>query len=226
MNVEAVRGVLEEELALRWAEMRHLSNQVYLVRPSHRKRFRRALVVMLYAHLEGFAKSCLGTYAHEVNRERLKCGDANDALATASLANVFRSLASDAKPHAFFRNKAPEDSKLHAFARQKELTSRLSDLWSQSLDIPIDEVVDTESNLSPLVLRKILFRLGFPHDAFATEEGTLNRLLEERNNIAHGRRNAGYEGEDYRKIEKAVYAVLHRLMAFVTKALIDEEYKR
>jgi HEPN superfamily RiboL-PSP-like protein len=57
---------------------------------------------------------------------------------------------------------------------------------ASGLGPPLLDEQPVESNLKPVVLRKILFRLGFPPETFASHEGTIHRLVNRRNNIAHG----------------------------------------
>ena len=64
----------------------------------------------------------------------------------------------------------PEDRTIHRFSRQVELINNLNEIWIRRVNIPIDDVVDTEANLKPSIMRKILYRLGLPHDAFNENE--------------------------------------------------------
>jgi hypothetical protein len=52
---------------------------------------RRALIVMLYAHLEGYAKFSLEQYAEVINRAGLTVREGRKQLAAACLAEKFKS---------------------------------------------------------------------------------------------------------------------------------------
>jgi hypothetical protein len=92
--------------------------------------------------------------------------------------------------------------------------------------IPVGKVVDTESNLSPRVLSKVLYRLGFPPDAFATHEGWVSRLLNHRNDVAHGSAVFGFGEAKYSQIRSVAVAVMDELMKLIMHALETGAYKR
>ena len=49
-----------------------------------------------------------------------------------------------------------------------------------------DDVIDTESNLSSIVLKKNLFKLGLNYPLVDEQNSNINKLLGIRNAIAHG----------------------------------------
>jgi len=99
----------------------------------------------------------------------------------------------------------------------------MEQLWKEIVAIP-EEVVDTESNLKPVVLRKILFRLGFQHNCFKKNEGMISHLLERRNNVAHGAQKEGLSKEDYEEIEKATLEIMRQLKSLIVDALLNKSY--
>ena len=63
MNLADIRAELEDELRWRTEELRFFKNQLSDFRSDdERNRFRRALVVMLYSHFEGFWKAAFSIY--------------------------------------------------------------------------------------------------------------------------------------------------------------------
>ena len=85
----AMRATLENELTWRRDEIRNLSNlQAGQTTPANAKT--RALLVMLYAHLEGFSKFTLEQYAATVNDAHVPISAAKKELAAACLAVDFR----------------------------------------------------------------------------------------------------------------------------------------
>ena len=129
------------------------------------------------------------------------------------------------KKSKIFRRELPEDFKLHRFAREREFVERLEEVDSREVNIP-DNVVDTESNLTPTVLRKNLYRLGLPHDQFDAHAPDINRLLGIRNGISHGALKAGIEEKTYEQLKTATADIMTNLSAGVMKALSDEAYVR
>jgi len=189
-----------------------------------RRRYRKALVVMLYSHFEGFCKLAFSTYAQAVNGEGLTCCEANSFIAAATLDDVFRALLDTHKKSDLFRRELPHDAPLHRFARQVEFVDALREVGTRPVVLPIDEIVDVESNLKPVVLRKILFRLGFPPETFAAHEGVIHRLLNRRNNIAHGVERAGIDETEYQSLEKVTTEVMTSVMTEITRALAERRF--
>lgn len=227
MNLADLRAELEDELEWRLEEMRFFKNQLADLRTKNqRDRHRRALVVMLYSHFEGFWKAAFSIYVKAINGEAILCKDATHSLVAASLFDLLAGLSDHQKKHPFFRSKAPEDSKLHQMYRQVEFLSRLPDMEVTKVDISAEKVVDPESNLKPEVIRKNLFRLGFHHDLFEKHEGTVHHLLNKRNSVAHGSTRLGIEEDDYNKLEGAVLDIMTDVVKLLFESLSRKVYLR
>lgn len=213
MNLDEFRGQLEIEKSWRLDELRLLKNQLSLIGADEDKDvFRRSLIVMLYAHFEGFVKSALGVYVSFLNAEGIAYGQAIHSLVAASSFELLACLTSNDRKHPFFRLKAPDDPKLHQMHRQVEFLASLPNFETIHLSIPVDKVIDTESNLKPDVIRKILFRLGFPHEMFDPQLGVVNRLVNIRNGIAHGERRSGVSLQEFDEVEAAVYRIFEDII--------------
>lgn len=225
MNPADFRAQLEEDLAWRLDEVRLLRNQLRNIpSESDRRRYRKAIVLVLYSHFEGFSKLAFSMYAAAINEQRIRCADANPYLVAASLDDVFRALLDPNKKADVFRRELPDDAPLHRFARRVEFIQELSRIYDKPVALPIDEVVDVESNLKPIVLRKILFRLGFAPDQFSADEGAIHRLLGRRNNIAHGAERGGVDEEELKVLETVTTRIQSRLMIELTHALVEQRY--
>ena len=70
-------------------------------------------------------------------------------------------------------------------AREQLFVEDFENITAQLVEIP-DNVVDTESNLRAVVLKKILFQLGLNYSSVDPHSNTIERLLGVRNAIAHG----------------------------------------
>ena len=227
MKLADIRAELEDELDWRLEELRFLKNQLAELRTKdHSDRHRRALVVMLYSHFEGFWKAAFSIYIKAINEESILCKDATYSLVAASLFDLLAGLSDHQKKHPFFRTTAPADAKLHQLHRQVEFLTRLPDFQATRLTISAEKVVDPESNLKPDVIRKNLFRLGFQYDMFQSHEGTVHHLLQKRNSVAHGSTRQGIEEEDYNKLEAAVFDVMAELVRLLFESLRTKVYLR
>jgi hypothetical protein len=227
LNLEEVRAQLEDELTWRQDEIRFLHNQLSDIKKEEDKmRYRKALVVMLYSHFEGFCKTALSIYANTINQEGLTCTLVTDEIIASSLATVFKDFENTNRKSSLFRNDLPDDRTLHRFARQVELISNLKEIWKLNVQIPISDVVDTEANLKPSIMRKILYRLGLPYDMFKENEGKIHLLLGYRNNIAHGIAKDGLSERTYEEIQAATREIMSSLIKIITSALSDTKYLR
>ncbi|MFJ7639412.1 MAE_28990/MAE_18760 family HEPN-like nuclease [Peribacillus sp. NPDC097225] len=223
-----IRTQLEEDLTWRQDEIRLLRNQLsYINSDDDKKRYRKALLVMLYSHYEGFCYTAFQIYIKSINDEELVRKQVNFHLATCSFTKEFEAYDNvDLKPEHYrtiFKNNLPEEYKLHRFARQIGLVEKINDFWEQSVIIP-DEVVNTESNLWPVVLKKLLYRLGLPHDYFKEYEGKINMLVNRRNGISHGRDKEGFEENVYTGIEQSVFSILESIIKLIMSALKEKKY--
>jgi hypothetical protein len=93
MNLVQLRAELEADQAWRRDEIRFFQNQAARLDTTERPNpFQRVLILLLYAHFEGFSRFALTLYVNAVNGTGMICGEANSAIAAASLANLFRDL--------------------------------------------------------------------------------------------------------------------------------------
>ncbi len=225
MNLEDIRAELELDLTWRQNEIRFLRNQLaYIPNELDRDRYRKSLVVMLYSHYEGFSKTALSIYADAINKENITCLEAHECIVAATLADAFKDFDNPNKKSRIFVSMLPDDSQLHRFARQVELIERLGNIWQRVVQIPTEIVVDMESNLTPVVLRKVLYRLGFQHDIFRDHEGKIHLLLNRRNNVAHGVRKDGITEKEYSETEMTAYDIMRELVKVIYTSLKNGSY--
>lgn len=225
MKIDVLRAEMEEDLAWRIEEIRFFQNTCASVdSDAAQQRFRKALIVLLYANLEGFARLVFGTYVSAINAEAVACQDANLAIAAASLSDVFRYLRDgNGRVPGYKKLKLPDDIQLQKFARDREFLSQALELMQRPVTIP-DKVTSTEANLGRDVLRKILFRLGLPHEDFEDIEPDIERLRILRNNVAHGDSKQGISRDDYERLRNSTFRVMRDLMLRVTHALSAKQF--
>lgn len=226
MNIADLWAEIEEEQKWRQDEIRFFQNQIgNFASDDEKNKYRKALILLLYAHFEGFCKFAFSHYIKAINLEKLTCGQVNYAITAASLSDIFQELRNPDKKNPEFKNALPDDAKLHRFARDREFLEKSDDFDAKTLEIP-DNVVDMESNLKPVILRKNLYKLGFPHDKFSSLEGQIDKLLNFRNNIAHGNRILGIEKNEYEKLRDDVTLMIGEIKREIMFALQNGEYLR
>ncbi|NKC10766.1 MAG: hypothetical protein GKR94_00730 [Gammaproteobacteria bacterium] len=226
MNVAAVRAELEQELTWRIDEMRFLKNRIADISSNSQKmRYRKSLVVMLYAHYEGFFKFALLLYVRCINNEKIKCGEATSAIVAGSWHELFNAVESGDRKEKVFNNQLPAGDFLHRFARRREFVEQLSE-FQQTLVNILESTIDTESNLWPEVLQKNLYRIGLKHDAFNRNDGTIYQLVNRRNDVAHGSQRDGVKAQEYNRMEHTVFKMMDDFMLLIVCALRGTVFRK
>jgi hypothetical protein len=224
MDIGRIRSELEFERSWRIDELRFLENLEGLISDDDdRRRYRKALVVMLYSHFEGFVKIALLIYMRAINAANLKCEALNDALVASALAPLFNQVMSGAK-HSFFRHHLPDDSGLHALARRIDFLSSLPEVFALPARLD-DKLVDTGSNLKTIVLKKNLFQLGLDHTLVEPYRLQLDRLVEDRNDLAHGVKKDGPDNNEYLILRASALDIMDTLMGLILTTAASEGYR-
>lgn len=225
IDLAEFRAEMEAEREWREREIRQLRNQLSLLASEdQRKTARKALIVMLYAHFEGVCKAVLSMYVNRLNNSGLRVDEVVPHIGAASLAEVFSALRDPNRKCAEFARQLPNDTALHRFARDREFVEVAWKVAQRSVQIDVEEVVDTESNLKPVVLKKILFRLGLDPDLAKPWEGAIHRLLNRRNDVAHGTAKAGIEEKEFADLEQAVWLVVDGIVKALSDAVARKLY--
>lgn len=216
---------LEAGWATRQAELLALQNLAARMQQCDADRYRRAMVLMLYAHFEGGVKFSLLVYVKFLNELDIAIVDANAEIAAAGISDVMHALRDPHRKCPEFSRELPDDSDLHRFARDRELMSVLPDILNRKLSID-DRVVNTESNLKPIILRRILYRLGLDHHLYDHHEYAINRLIRIRNSIAHGESMSGVSKERYDEVRDVVFDVMRDVRLRLRDCLHRQVYLR
>jgi hypothetical protein len=111
------------------------------------------------------------------------------------------------------------------FARQREFFAELAQLLNRPISIP-DTVVNTESNLGSLALRRNLFRLGFAANLFEHHEAALDELVNRRNNIAHGIDPSTVREVDYERLKKVTFEAMDEITLAIVGAVERQQHLR
>lgn len=223
---EAVYSDLEADRRSREGEIR-LIERLFAMSASEDEKnmIKRSLVLVAYAHLEGFCKFVLFSYTAALNSIGISCSEASIPIAAASLFKVFAALRDPQSKHPAFRSRMPDDAQLHLAAREQIFLESFQAISSGKLDIP-DRVVDTKANLSPDVLRKLLFQLGLSYTSVEKHESNLAKLLGIRNAIAHGDRLKVPADKELAEYLKSAFEIMAFLQNEVFVALQTQVYLR
>jgi len=171
-TIEQLNDFLSGELAWRKKELADIRTLIEggALKESRRNALLRCGVTMLYAHWEGFIKAAACGYLEHVSMQRLLYSE----LSPIFVAIGIRQLLNNASTS----KRSRDHNALVGF-----FLSRMSERSA----LPYKKVIDTESNLSSIVLRDIIEKLGLEYSLYETKEKLIDEdLLSSRNTIAHG----------------------------------------
>lgn len=225
-SAEDVFEEIENDRALREREMRLIENIAARSEiESERNMLRRSLILLTYAHLEGFCKFALLAYTSAVNAFALTCREAATPLVAATLNKVFAALRDVNSKHREFVRELPNDRELHLLARERIFIESFENILNWKIELS-DQLVDTRSNLNSAILKKNLYQLGLAYPVVERHRGNINKLLGIRNAIAHGdalKIPTEKEIEDY---TSAAFEIMLFVQQEVYNALRNEIYRK
>ncbi|MGC0415233.1 MAE_28990/MAE_18760 family HEPN-like nuclease [Embleya sp. AB8] len=222
MNVAELRAQLEEDMSWRLDEVRHLVN-LLLHGPGETEVYSlRAILVMQYAHLEGFTRNALSLYVSAINAKQLPICELKPELMAAALAAEFDSLRKT--------NSLPVsegDGRLTARARQQvAFVQKVQQLNVGPISIAAEVAVSMEMNLGSDVLKRSLVALGISIDKVAQDQySTIEFVKRVRNDIAHGSRTERISEGLFRAHLKKFEQFMNDLSRVITQAATEEWYR-
>lgn len=216
MNPEEFLTQVELERTWREEEIRSLNNIMEKSDDISIYMMRRAVICLLYAHIEGFVKFSFNLYIDGINKMELKCNEVKPILAAAVYYKDFLKMNNPDIKNRIFRKTLPDDSHLHRIFRYEEFFEKLSDVMDGKIFIA-DGYVNTESNVGKEILQKLLYQVGLSHTSLDQVIGPLTRLKNKRNDISHGVDKAKVEYEEY----KAYYDCSINIMAELIMVLFS-----
>ena len=217
---------LEGDRLQREAELRLLENIAARTgaEPERNMLFR-SIVLLIYAHLEGFCKFALLAYVGAINAVGLRCREASSAVVAASLGNVFAALRDLNSKHPEFNRALPDDRELHMLWRERTFVDVYDNIISQRVEIP-DRIVDTKSNINTVVLKRNLYQLDLDYPEIEKHRHSIEMLLGVRNAIAHGDVLKVPKPEEIQHWSSAAFEVMRIVQSAVFTALSGEIYRR
>lgn len=225
IDLDGFRAEIESDRLWREAEMRKFNNLVsFAETEEQREILRKGVVLIMYAHFEGLVKTILMIYTKRINELNMPTSSAAHAIAAASMHSLFHDLRNPDKKSTKFKRALPDDAKLHRSARDIEFVARTSEFFSYVIAIDSDDLVDTESNLKPIVLKKIMFRLGLNESIVDSFSGKIDKLLNIRNAIAHGAATNGIKLKDFEELKTDINSLVDLIIDEVSISISERRY--
>lgn len=215
-NLEELVDRIDDEIAWRKKELISIKNDVGSSENkdiSEQSRLIRSGIAMLYAHWEGAIKSLAEYYLIYVSSLNLRYCE---------LKNNF--LAIDMK----------ESLNKYADTKKASIHNKfLHDLYekqNQPSKIPYKNIIKTNSNLKMDILKEITETIGLDSSPYELKKMLIDqRLLGNRNQIAHGERLEKLEGisniSDFLELHEAVYELIELFANNIKTAAQNEDYK-
>ena len=200
---------LDDELSWRKRELTTLKFMLERHRRHETVLLLRAAVCVLYAHWEGFVKSAATTYVSFVATRGLRYRDLAPNFVALGLRSEISQAGQSDRPT------------IHT-----ELTKKLILGLSEPAHIDWEHSINTRSNLNTGALQDILCLLGLNGDDYLLKKQLLDqRLLENRNRIAHGQR-VEIEPDEYSVLHDEVIQLLQNFRSDVENAAATGGYRR
>lgn len=224
-SINDVSAELEHDRLGREAEVRTIERFLAESKSNDERRIlRRSLILLAYAHFEGFCKFALTAYVSAINSFGLKCDEASIPIVAAALTKVFDALRDENKKHDLFRSSLKNDIDVHRMARQQEFVARYESDVSNTVVSISDGVVDAKSNLNSVVLKRNLFMLGLPYPFLDKHRSSIDKLLHVRNSIAHGDTLADPKPEDLASYLETTRSVMSEVQGLILSSLTEKQY--
>jgi hypothetical protein len=217
---------IESDRALREREIRLIENIASKTESDEeRTMLHRSLVLLTYAHFEGFCKFALLAYTAAINALGLPCREASTPLAAASLGKVFTALRDLNSKHEVFAKAMPDDRDLHQLARQQRFLEEFEAIISKTVELS-DKLVDTKANLNSVVLKKNLYQLGLPYPEVEGHRTSIDKMLGVRNAIAHGDALKRPDVKEVTDYMATAFDVMRFVQQEVYQALRNKTYRK
>lgn len=221
MDVADLRAELELELQWREEELRRLRNSLRPVRGSEWSRSSmRAIILMEYAHIEGFSQFALGMYALAVRRSGKPVRELKSAFLALALQRAFTDLR-QGRVHV----ETLDDAAGKMLRRARRHVQIVGDFRSfEEQPLPEDATeISFEMNVGRDVLQRNLLLLGL-EDVFTDAYGMLEWLRRRRNDIGHGQSRLNISDVDFQDMLLVAEAFRGHLVRLLTEAFTTNAF--
>lgn len=205
--MEQLQDLIDAEFAWRKKELSILKSKIYIAKGKTIDTEIRCGIALLYAHWEGFIKNSAQLYLEFVANQRVKYCE---------LAPSFIALK--------LKRKLTECEQTNKSSIHTQIIDFLINDLENTSQIPFRNIINTESNLSSLVLKEIVHTIGLDYTQFETKNKLIDeRLLKNRNEIAHGEFNI-VDKDDFDEIFTEIYNLMNLFKNDILNAAVQKKY--
>lgn len=224
MDASDARAEIENDLSWRLDEIRYLRNG--LIGTDQKSTWpvsaMRAILVMQYAHLEGFARNAFAVYVQTVNSCNLKAHEIHPNIFASALVAEF-----DAIRLGTTTDTEGESGRLMRRAvNQTEFISKIRRLEKEACTVEVESAVSMEMNFGSDVFRRTLYRLGIPESEVGRAYyASLEFVRKMRNDIAHGSRRERIEPGEFEANQRQCERFMGDLAKLISRAIAAEWFR-
>ena len=200
---------IDGDLAWRKRELTTLKLLLGNRREHQRSLLLRAAICLLYAHWEGFVEAAATSYVSFVATRGLRYRDLTPNFVALGLRREIMLAGQSSR------------ATIHT-----ELTARMMSGLSENAHLDWQQSINTRSNLNAETFNEILCVLGLDGNSYLTKMPLLDqRLLANRNLVAHGRR-PDIDPDDYARLHDEVIQLVEVFRTDVQNAAAVETFRR
>lgn len=218
---------LEQEYSNRIDEIMKMENFVEYNKETTNEEvlgiIRKSMILVLYSHFEGYCKQVLQYYVVYLNKEKVSACNVKFGLMAANMYKEFRRLSDGNHKPVDLHHLLKEDAILQQYGRRREFIGHFDTIMAKEINIS-EDFVDTESNLRPHVLKKLLFQLELDYSIVDAHQNDINRLVNVRNCFAHGDRITYPTEKEYNEYKQAVVGLMEKLKTEIEQAYYNRAY--
>jgi len=208
-SLYSLNDLLNENIGWRKKELSTLLALVASASNHEKNILLRSSICALYAHWEGFIKQAAIGYLSYVENRGLSHKDLTPNMVAMGLRAEFERV-----------------ENTHQVTRRIDLTSYLLSDLSRKAIIDPETAVNTRDNLNSTVLLEILHSLAIDYRPYITKSPLIDqRLLENRNGIAHGERRQ-IEEADYVELQGVMIGLMEQFRNDIETAAQEERFRR
>ena len=206
---DLVTKELSDDLVWREQELAFMRKQLIVapVGSIQEKTLLRANLAMIYAHYEGFCKFALELYIDALERLKLKRKELVWPLAAFSMGKLHKVLCAETERVAFFSAFINEFEKQLEEVAEYDRLPQIANLW-------------------PDLLHDWLSRLDLSSEYVTNGHATLEALVYNRNQIAHGKKLMVASRAELDKFSEAATLAMHEVAVGISEALEKRTYRR
>ena len=189
MEVSKLEDLLYEDWTWRKIE---ISELIFVAEVEEKNVLLKSIILLLYAHWEGYIKKSSRTYLKFITENRIKVSELTDNFKYVTLKGLSKEIYNSS-------NTLNLNNELHFIKRFSEINSITID---KLLKIDLENereksIVDTQDNLTPEIFKKIIDILGLVYlDGYESKKMHIeSKLVAHRNSIGHGNRKLSFNQE-------------------------------